>query len=294
MLLIMKNSFIKSHGLGNEYIVLDADNIDFELSDKAIRRICNVNFGIGTDGIILKVPSKCADFGFRVFNPDASESEKSGNGLRILCKYLYDYGYTSQKQFTVETKGGLVKANIEKTDSRNKAILVTVDMGKPIFKTSEIPVIFPSEEIIGEKMGFGGKEFEINCVSIGNPHCTIIKENLDINEIKAIGSIIENHSMFPNRINVQFAKIINRNEAEILIWERGAGFTLASGSSSCAVSSILYKRGLIDNKVTIKMLGGELSIEIQDDWNIRMTGEVRQICDGTFSSEFLEDLRDGK
>ncbi|NJK98003.1 MAG: diaminopimelate epimerase [Bacteroidales bacterium] len=286
----MENFFVKGHGLGNEYIIFDEESIQFDLSKTVIQRLCNINFGIGSDGILLKVASSKADFGFRVFNPDGSEAEKSGNGLRIFCKFLYDYGYTTQKHFTVETKGGLVKANIEKTDGRNKANTVTVDMGIPTFKTKEIPAIFPSEEIIAEKMGFGGREYEINCVSVGNPHCTIITDSLDINELKSIGSIIENHSMFPNRINVQFAKINNRNEVEILIWERGAGFTLASGSSSCAVSSVLYKRGLIDNKVTIKMLGGELTIAIQDDWNIRMTGSVRQICEGTLSYELLEDF----
>lgn len=286
----MENFFVKGHGLGNEYIVFDQENIHFELTKPAIRRLCNINFGIGSDGILLKVPSTKADFGFRVFNPDGSEAEKSGNGLRIFCKFIYDYGYTTSKNFTVETKGGLVKASIEKTDSRNKAGLVTVDMGTPTFKAREIPVIFPSEEVIAEKMGFGGREYEINCVSMGNPHCTIIRDTLDVNEIKSIGSVIENHSMFPNRINVQFAKINSRSEVEILIWERGAGFTLASGSSSCAVSSVLYKRGLIDNKVTIRMLGGELIIAIQDDWNIRMTGPVRQICEGTLSQEILEDL----
>jgi diaminopimelate epimerase len=286
----MKNFFVKGHGLGNEYIVFDHSSISFELSKPAIQRLCNINFGIGSDGILLNVPSSKADFGFRVFNPDGSEAEKSGNGLRIFCKFLYDYGFAKQKNFSVETKGGIVQATIAKTDSRNKASLITVDMGIPTFKAKEIPVIFPSEEVIAEKMGFGGKEYEINCVSVGNPHCTIIKDTLDINEIKSIGSIIENHSMFPNRINVQFAKVISRNEAQILIWERGAGFTLASGSSSCAVSSVLYKRGLIDNNVTIKMLGGELNITIQDDWNIRMTGPVRQICEGTLSEELLEDL----
>lgn len=286
----MDNFFVKGHGLGNEYIIFDQQQIKFELTKPAIQRLCNINFGIGSDGILLKVPSDKADFGFRVFNPDGSEAEKSGNGLRIFCKFLWDYGYTSSKNFTVETKGGLVSAGIEKTDGRDKASLVTVDMGKPTFKTKEIPAIFPSEEIIAEKMGFGGKEYEINCVSMGNPHCTIIKDTLNINEIKSIGSIIENHSMFPNRINVQFAKIISRSEVEVLIWERGAGFTLASGSSSCAVSSVLYKRGLIDNKVTIKMLGGELTIAIQDNWNIRMTGPVRQICEGTLSPEIIEDL----
>lgn len=287
----MENFFVKSHGLGNEYITLNEEDLSFPLTEHAIKTICNVNFGIGTDGILLKVPSQVADFGFRVFNPDASEAEKSGNGLRIFCKYLYDYGFTTQKHFTVETKGGIVKANIETTNSRNKATLITVDMGKPTFKTKEIPVRFPSEEVIGERMGFGGKEYEINCVSVGNPHCTIIKDSLDMNEIKSIGSIIENHSMFPNRINVQFAKVISRNEAEILIWERGAGFTLASGSSSCAATSILYKRGLVDNKVKVKMPGGELTIEIENDWNIRMTGEVMQICEGAFSPEFIEDLK---
>lgn len=286
----MENFFIKGHGLGNEYIVFDQEKINFQLTTSAIQRLCNINFGIGSDGILLKVLSSKADFGFRVFNPDGSEAEKSGNGLRIFCKFLWDYGYTTNKHFTVETKGGLVSASIEKTDTRNKASLVTVDMGSPTFKTKEIPAIFPSEEIIAEKMGFGGREYEINCVSMGNPHCTIIRDTLDINEIKSIGSIIENHSMFPNRINLQFAKINSRSEVEILIWERGAGFTLASGSSSCAVSSVLYKRGLIDNKVTIKMLGGELRIEIQNNWNIRMTGPVRQICEGTLSPEIIEDL----
>lgn len=286
----MENFFIKGHGLGNEYIVFDQEKINFQLTTSAIQRLCNINFGIGSDGILLKAPSSKADFGFRVFNPDGSEAEKSGNGLRIFCKFLWDYGYTTNKHFTVETKGGLVSASIEKTDIRNKASLVTVDMGSPTFKTKEIPAIFPSEEIIAEKMGFGGREYEINCVSMGNPHCTIIRDTLNINEIKSIGSIIENHSMFPNRINLQFAKINSRSEVEILIWERGAGFTLASGSSSCAVSSVLYKRGLIDNKVTIKMLGGELRIEIQNNWNIRMTGPVRQICEGTLSPEIIEDL----
>jgi diaminopimelate epimerase len=286
----MDNFFVKAHGLGNEYIVFDQKDIHFELSKAAIQRLCNINFGIGSDGILLKVPSTKADFGFRVFNPDGSEAEKSGNGLRIFCKFIYDFGYTPNKNFTVETKGGLVKASIEKTDDYNKAQQITVDMGIPTFKTKEIPAIFPSEEIIAEKMGFGGKEYEINCVSMGNPHCTILRDTLNVNEIKSVGSIIENHSMFPNRINVQFAKIVNRNEVDVLIWERGAGFTLASGSSSCAVASVLYKRGLIDNKVTIKMLGGELTIAIQDDWNIRMTGPVRQICQGTLSQELIEDL----
>lgn len=139
-------------------------------------------------------------------------------------------------------------------------------------------------------MNIQDKEYEINCVSIGNPHCVILKEELNIEEIKQYGHLIETNNNFPNRTNVQFAKVLTRSEAEILIWERGAGFTLASGSSSCAVAAILRKRNLIDNKVKIKMLGGELLIEIEDNWNVKMTGEVRQIAEGTLSDELIEDL----
>ncbi|NRT35862.1 diaminopimelate epimerase [Clostridium beijerinckii] len=283
------NHFVKTHGLGNEYIVLDKEKISFKLTQKAIQRICNVNFGLGSDGILLKVKSNKADFGLRIFNPDGSEAEKSGNGLRIFCKYIYDYSLTKNEEFSVETKGGIVNAKIIET-SNKKAKLISVDMGKAVFNSKEIPTNFKTKEVIGEKLQVDDREYEINCVSMGNPHCVILKEELKTDEIKRYGSIIENHWQFPNRTNVQFAKVTSRSEAEILIWERGAGFTLASGSSSCAVASVLRKKNLVDNKVKIKMLGGELLIEIDEYWNIKMTGEVRQIAEGTLSDEFIEDL----
>ena len=286
-----ENTFVKTHGLGNEYIVLDSDNISFQLTEKTIKRICNVNFGIGSDGILLKVPSDKADFGLRIYNPDGSEAEKSGNGLRIFCKYIYDYNFTENRQFTVETKGGLVNADIVEVTEAGKAKLITVDMGQAIFNAKEIPTRFDSEEAIGKKIMANGKEFEVNCVSMGNPHCVVLKDKLSIDEIKEYGRYLEHHEMFPNRINVQFAKVISRNEAEILIWERGAEFTLASGTSSCAVACVLRKRNLIDNKVKIKMLGGEITIEIDDDFNVRMTGEVRQIAEGILNGELIEDLK---
>lgn len=284
-----KNSFVKSHGLGNEYIVLDSDNIDFELTKQAIRRLCNIHFGIGSDGVLLKVNSDKADFGLRIFNPDASEAEKSGNGLRIFCKYLFDYHFTNNKIFTVETPGGIVKAEIIEMENA-KARMISVDMGKAIFRSKDIPVNSEKEEFIGEKIKAGDIDFEVNCVSVGNPHCVVIKNELIEEEIKKYGPLLENHTIFPNRINVQFAKVLSRNEAQILIWERGAGFTLASGSSSCAVASVLVKKGLIDGNVTIRMKGGMLKIQIDDRWNIRMTGEVREIAKGTITSELLSDL----
>ncbi len=288
-----KNSFVKSHGLGNEYVVLDEENINFELTQKAIQRICNVNFGIGSDGILLKVKSLNADFGLKIFNPDGSEAEKSGNGLRIFSKYIYDYRFTSKNEFTVETKGGIVRSKIIEC-SKQKAKIISVDMGKAIFKPSEIPANFETDEIIGKKLAVEDKIYEINCVSVGNPHCVILVDELNTEEVKKYGIKIENYRRFPNRINVQFVKVISRKEAEILIWERGAGFTLASGSSSCAVASVLKKKNLIDNEVKIKMPGGELKIEIDDNWNIKMTGEVRQISEGILSDELVEDLESKK
>ena len=286
---MVKNSFVKSHGLGNEYIVLDSENIDFNLSVPAISRLCNIHFGIGSDGIVLKVPSSKADFGFRVFNPDGSEAEKSGNGLRIFCKYLYDYGFSKTKQFTVETLTDIVKAEIVKQKG-GKAEIISIDMGKAIFNSREIPVNSDKPEFIGQIITAGDKSFEVNCVSVGNPHCVVIKEQLNEQEIRKYGPLLENHELFPNRINVQFAKPVSRNEARILIFERGAGYTLASGSSSCAAASVLVKRGLVDRNLTMYMQGGTLKINIDESWNIRMTGEVREIAQGKLSRELLEDI----
>lgn len=285
----MQNLYIKSHGLGNDYIVLNYEQITFKLTEKAIIRICDEHFGIGSDGILLKVPSKNADFGMRILNPDGSEAEKSGNGLRIFSKYLYDYGYAESKTFSIETPGGVVQAEV--TEERNgKAFMIKVDMGKAIFDAEKIPVNIEKPECMDESLPLHDKVYQINCVSVGNPHCVILQDKLDEAELKTYGSDIENNPLFPNRINVQFAKVVSRNEVEAMIWERGAGWTLASGSSSCAVAATVVKKGLTDRDLTIKMPGGDLKIEIDEDWEIRMTGEVREIASGTLSAELLEDL----
>ena len=286
--MIKENFFVKTHGLGNEYVILNSKEINFDLTNELIKRICNVHYGIGSDGILLKVPSNKADFGLRIFNPDASEAEKSGNGIRIFAKYLYDYSFAGRKDFTIETLGGIVNAHVVE-EWNGKAFMIKVDMGKSTFIASQIPVTFEKEECFGETLTIKDKKYHIHCVSVGNPHCTVLIDHLDEEEIKQYGPLIENHPMFPNRINVQFAKVLSRNEVEILIWERGAGFTLASGSSSSAVASVMVKKGLVDKNVTIKMLGGELKIELDDDWNIHMTGEVREICSGELSNELISE-----
>ncbi|MBN1117119.1 MAG: diaminopimelate epimerase [Bacteroidales bacterium] len=280
------NEFVKSHGLGNEYIVLDSENIDFELSKEMIMRLCNVHFGIGSDGILLKVPSVKADFGLRILNPDGSEAEKSGNGLRIFSKYLYDYKFTQSKIFSIETPGGLVYAHIIE-ESNAKANRIKVDMGRAIFKAKDIPVNSDEELFFDKKLKAGDREYIVNCVSVGNPHCVVVKDVLDPEEIKKYGPMLETHAMFPNRINVQFVKPVSDSEVEILIWERGAGYTLASGSSSSAVATVVRKKGLVGDNITVKMPGGQLHIEIDEYWDIKMTGEVKEIASGVLSEETI-------
>ncbi len=284
----MENFFVKSHGLGNDYIVLDSERITFQLSEKAIQTICDVHFGIGSDGILLKVPSENAEFGLRILNPDGSEAEKSGNGLRIFAKYLFDYGLAGKK-FSIETPGGIVYAEITK-EAGGKANTVKVDMGKAIFESKKIPVNSKNKECIDATLHLEYRDYTINCVSVGNPHCVILTEQLDEKEVKTFGPQIEKNKIFPNYINVQFAKIISPNEVEIMIWERGAGWTLASGSSSCAVAAVVLKKGLANRKLNIKMPGGQLKIEIDENWQIKMTGEVREIASGALSNELIETL----
>lgn len=281
-----KNFFVKSHGLGNDYVVVDPDMLTFELTESLIKKICDVHYGIGSDGLLVKVKSDVADFGLRIFNPDGSEAEKSGNGLRIFCKFLFDYGYTNHRDFTVETKGGIVRARIEK-EEKGRAKIITVDMGRATFKPADIPVRVDADECVDVELNIGDKKFKVSCVSVGNPHCVVFVDNLDEDEVRRYGPLIERHPMFPNRTNVQFVRPNSREEVDVLIWERGAGYTLASGSSSCAVASVLVKKGLTDRKVRVNMPGGQLTIEVDDDFNIRMTGPVQEICKGVLSDELF-------
>lgn len=285
----MKNFFVKTHGLGNDYIVMDSKDISFEMNVENIKTICDVHYGIGSDGILLLVDSEKADFGLRILNPDGSEAEKSGNGLRIFAKYLYDYEFTSNKSFSIDTLGGVVRAEVIQTEN-NKARMIKVDMGAAIFEAKNVPVTSELEECLDEELQLDGISYSINCVSVGNPHCIIFKDELSIDEIMQYGSQIENHPKFPNRINVQFAKVISPTEVEILIWERGAGYTLASGSSSSAVAAMAVKKGYTEKELTLKMPGGKLKLSITDDWQIQMTGEVREIASGYLSGELLADL----
>jgi diaminopimelate epimerase len=284
------NTFIKSHGLGNSYVIFDQSNIDFDLSADNIRKICSVETGIGSDGILIKVSSEKADFGVRIFNPDGSEAEKSGNGIRIFGKFLYDYGYSNCDNFSVETAGGIVEINLlEKKE--NKVSLLKAAMGQAEFNPRLIPVVLNGKEVLNYKINIFDESFEINCVSIGNPHCVVFQDKLEEAKIKRFGPLIENHPLFPSKINVQFVKIRNRRKVDILIWERGAGFTQASGSSACAVVAVGKKLGMLEDKVHLNMPGGQLFVEIKPDWNIYLTGPVEEICHGKLNQSFFEENR---
>ena len=280
--------FVKGHGLGNDYIVLSEPDLPRALTESAIVRICDRNWGVGSDGILLLTPSTRADFGLRIFNPDGSEAEKSGNGLRIFAKYLWDHGHAKSPRFTVDTKGGLVECECHVKDGRMQ--LVTVEMGRVTFRAPEIPVSGPDRDVVAVPLRLSdGTELSVTAVSVGNPHCVVFVDALDERECRRLGPLIERHATFPNRINVQFARVLKRDEIEILIWERGAGYTLASGSSSCGAASASVRNGFCDHgRVTVRMPGGTLAVDVRPDWSLRLQGPVEEVCSGAMTREFVE------
>jgi diaminopimelate epimerase len=284
----MLNEFVKSHGLGNDYVVLDQAQLSIPLTPEAVRTICDYHFGVGSDGILLVIPGTEADFGVRIFNPDGSEAEKSGNGIRILAKFLYDHGYAPRPELTISTLGGHVRARLDLDGDRVR--MITAEMGRATFVSTEIPVAGPRREVVRETLAVDDRRLTVTCVSVGNPHCIIFTDTLDVDEVKRLGPKIERHPSFPNRINVQFAKLLGRDRVSILIWERGAGYTLASGTSSCAVAAACVKNGLTDRTVTIESPGGALAVSIADSWGLTLTGPVSEICRGRLSEDLLRGL----
>jgi diaminopimelate epimerase len=277
--------FHKYHALGNDYIVLDpADYPGWkEPSHAQIRVICHRNFGVGSDGILWgPLPSTKAGFGLRIFNPDGSEAEKSGNGLRIFSRYLLDQGKAVTPTFTIETPGGVVKSEIKEGGK-----LITVAMGSVSFDSAKIPVTGNPREVIGESIEVNGRTFTFSAATIGNPHCVIPVDDLSPEIARAYGPAIEVHPLFPKRTNVQFLKVIDRSNIQIEIWERGAGYTLASGSSSSAAAAVANRLGLVDRSVLVRMPGGTIGIEIGDGFSILMTGTVNKVADGELDTELF-------
>ena len=277
--------FYKYHALGNDYIVMNPGHYPGwgAPTTAQTKVICHRNFGLGSDGILWgPSPSKRANFGLRIFNPDGSEAEKSGNGLRIFSRYLFDQKLVGTNPFTIETPGGVVNVVVLQDGK-----LITIDMGTVSFKSDKIPVAGPVRDVINEKITIQDREFTFCAATIGNPHCVIPLPDISEALARRYGPDLETHGNFPNRTNVQFLKVLDRANIQIEIWERGAGYTLASGSSSSASAAVAHRLGLVDRSVTVHMPGGRIGIEIGDKFSIRMTGPVTRVAEGVMNAELF-------
>ena len=278
--------FHKYHALGNDYIVLDPR--DFPAWNPAptveqIRVVCHRNFGVGSDGILWgPLPSKQSEFGLRIFNPDGSEAEKSGNGLRIFSRFLYDQGLAKQPNFTVEVPGGQVAVAL-----KDNAQLISIAMGNVSFSSEKIPVVGGPREVLNEKITILDREFTFCAATIGNPHCVLPLPEISAELAHKYGPHLETHANFPRKTNVQFLKVLDRANIQIEIWERGAGYTLASGSSSSAAAAVAHRLGLVDRSITVHMPGGKIGIEIGDGFSIMMTGTVNKVAEGSMHPELF-------
>jgi len=269
--------FTKYHALGNDYLVLEEKEWPF-LEARVVRRLCDRHHGVGSDGLLLRVAGE--PHAVEIFNPDGSKAEKSGNGLRIFARYLWDLGIVDGAPFVVSTAGGDVTCRV-RGDS------VTVDMGRVSFDSAEIPVAGPRREVLEESLRAGDTTLTFSAATVGNPHCVILRERASAEEARELGPLIERDPRFPNRTNVQFVEIRDRSNLKLEIWERGAGYTLASGSSSCAAAAVLRRLGLCDAVVTVHMPGGRLAVEVGEGFAVRLSGPVVRVAEGRVFPESL-------
>lgn len=278
--------FFKYHALGNDYLVLDPADAPTLYTPAQIERICHRNFGLGSDGILYgPLQTDKADFGLQIWNPDGSEAEKSGNGLRIFCRYLHDTGRVTEKPFTVETLGGIVTCKVEDPHGA-----IEVEMGRVSFHSSKIPVKLSGEprEVVNETVVINGKDYRYCAATIGNPHVVLPMEKVTKAQACELGPVLETMmSLFPNRTNVQLLQVLDRNNIQIEIWERGAGYTLASGSSSSAAAAVAHKLGLVDDAITVHCPGGDIGIRIGEGYAITMRGPATRVGEFLMDEELL-------
>lgn len=286
LLSTLHSQFKKYHGLGNDYIVMGPEIPEEQFTPEFVQRVCDPHYGVGSDGLLHgPLDSDLADFRVRMYNPDGGEFEKSGNGLRIFTRCLFDMEYIQYDPATIETKGGLVTAQVLRENG-----LIRVEMGKASLRSDVIPVRGEPREVLDEALEIQNRRFRISAVTVGNPHCVALIENQDelTPELAKIwGPLIETHSLFPNRTNVQFMSPLDDKNIRIEIWERGVGYTLASGSSSCAAATVAHRMGFCGTDVNVHVPGGVIHIQIHEDSSLIMTAPVVKICDGEISRECL-------
>lgn len=280
----MKLNFIKMHGAGNDYIYVDGMKYQIPDESAAAKKLSDRHFSIGGDGLIIIKKGSVADYEMVMYNADGSRGAMCGNGIRCVAKYLFDEGYTNnEKEFTIESMSAIKHIKVNVIDG--KAVSARVDMGKPILKASDIPVNFNGEKCVNQPVTFADREFNITCVSMGNPHAVMfIDEHPSEFDLNKYGSIAEQDtSLFPDRVNAEFAKVIDRENIEMRVYERGAGETLACGTGACATAVSAILNGYCDNKVTVHLLGGDLLIEWSGNENdsVIMTGPAEYAFTGT-------------
>ena len=282
----MMIKFTKMHGLGNDYVYIDAINQKIQNELKLAQFVSNRHFGIGSDGLILICESKVADFKMRMFNSDGSEAEMCGNGIRCVGKFVYDKGFTSKTTVTIETLAGIKTLKLNIKDK--KVETVRVDMGEPILEADKIPVISKEEPVKNLELEAENRKFKFTCVSMGNPHAITIVENTKEFEVERYGKILEVDKAFPKKANIEFAQVIDKENIKMRVWERGAGETLACGTGACATAVACNLLNLTGRKVNIELLGGTLNIEWnENDNHIYMTGPAVTVFDGELYKEAI-------
>jgi diaminopimelate epimerase len=277
--------FAKMHGAGNDYVYVNCFEETIEDPAALARQVSNRHFGIGSDGLILIMPSEVADVCMRMFNADGSESEMCGNGIRCVAKYAYDHGLVTQQEITAETGAGILTLQLF-TNEAGKVDRVRVNMGQPRLTRGQIPMTGNADQqVINQELKILDRTFHITCVSMGNPHCVIFVDNVDEFPLEKYGPVIENHELFPNRTNVEFVEIISPGEVKQRTWERGAGETLAcgTGASAVAVAGILNEQ--TERTILNHLLGGDLELEWAEDGSVFMTGPAVQVFEGNFDPQ---------
>ena len=272
--------FTKMQGIGNDYVYVNCLQETIENPSELAKKISDRHYGVGSDGLIMINPSDKADFEMEMYNADGSRGEMCGNGIRCVAKYVYDYGLTDKTSISVETLAGIKYLDLTVEDG--KVVLVKVDMGKPMLRPEEVPVVSEKEEVIDEQITVDGQEYRMTCVSMGNPHAVVFIDQ-DVKEfpLETVGVKFENHERFPKRVNTEFVNVLDRHTAQMRVWERGSGETLACGTGACAVAVACALNGLTEDEVTVKLLGGDLQIKWDREKNtVYMTGPAEVVFDG--------------
>lgn len=283
--------FTKMHGCGNDYIYVNgfAEHIDADRKPELVRRLSDRHFGIGGDGVIFINPGKSAAFEMEMYNADGTRAQMCGNGIRCVAKYIYDHGLTDQTDIAIESFGRVKYLELTPV-SDDKVSTVRVNMGEPVLRAAEIPVISDNEQVVSEAIEVDGKVYEMTCVSMGNPHAVVFIDDADIKDldIEAVGPYFENHARFPERTNTEFVRIIDRNNVQMRVWERGTGETLACGTGCCATAVACVLNGLTDTKVNVSVPGGEILCEWDRQDNVvYMTGPAATVFEGEIDEKMI-------